>query len=327
VPDERSIAAGQATLDFISQIKVDDLLICLISGGGSSLMATPREEISLEDIQLLTRSMLMNGASIGELNTIRCQLDQLKGGGLAGKTKGKILSLILSDVIGDDLTIIASGPTVPNQVAFKRLTEILEKYKIADLIPTSKFNIIKDKVQLDRPFLDRVQNIIVANNNFAIRSAKDIAVKEGFLTEIFDGNLLGEASVVGRKLAMTLRVSMEQKANPLCILSGGETTVRVLGNGKGGRNQELALAAVEVLDEIDHALLISLATDGNDGPTDAAGAVVDGKTNRRAKMLGLSASEYLSRNDSYSFFEKLGDLLKPGYSGTNVNDLIFLFGL
>jgi len=172
-----------------------------------------------------------------------------------------------------------------------------------------------------------VNNILIANNDFALRAAKKQAIAEGFFTEVINTQLQGEAYLAGKKLADTLRQDLKQKPRPICLISGGETTVTIHGNGKGGRNQELALGAVEIMDNAKKAMLVSLATDGNDGPTDAAGAVVSGETNQRAKQLGMSASEYLSRNDSFPFFEALGDLLKPGYTGTNVNDLIFLFGL
>jgi glycerate 2-kinase len=170
-------------------------------------------------------------------------------------------------------------------------------------------------------------NVIVANNKSALQAAREKAVAEGFFTEIINTNLQGEARRVGKQLAGTLRTAVMQKPIPFCLISGGETTVTLQGSGKGGRNQELALSAVEIMDDLKNGMLISLATDGNDGPTESAGAVVNGQTHLRAKKLGMLAAEYLSRNDSFPFFDSLGDLLKPGYTGTNVNDLIFLFGL
>jgi len=327
VPDARSLTAGQAVLDFISDVKKNDLLICLISGGGSALVAAPCNGLSLGDIQLLTSSMLTHGANIEELNIIRCLCDRLKGGGLARATEGKIISLILSDVIGDNLEVIASGPTVPSLNTDQKISVILGKYKIPKLISSAKLSTITSRLIFDYTFIDRVNNILIANNDFALRAAKKQAIAEGFFTEVINTQLQGEAYLAGKKLADTLRQDLKQKPRPICLISGGETTVTIHGNGKGGRNQELALGAVEIMDNAKKAMLVSLATDGNDGPTDAAGAVVSGETNQRAKQLGMSASEYLSRNDSFPFFEALGDLLKPGYTGTNVNDLIFLFGL
>ncbi len=327
VPDQRSLAAGQAVLDFISRIQKNDLLICLISGGGSALVVAPREELSLTDIQVLTESMLANGATIDEINVLRCQLDLLKGGGLAAATKGKLLSLILSDVIGDHLDVIASGLTVPSQRSVEQIRGISKKYGIARLLSSSKLKIVVSEKNLVPSVSDHLWNVIVANNKSALQAAKEKAVVEGFITDIINTNLQGEARRAGKQLAETLRKAVMQKPRPFCLISGGETTVTIRGIGKGGRNQELALGAVEIMDNLKNGMLISLATDGNDGPTEAAGAVVNGQTYQRAKKLGMSAAEYLSRNDSFPFFGSLGDLLKTGYTGTNVNDLTFLFGL
>ena len=327
VPDERSIPAGQAVLDFTSRVQNNDLLICLISGGGSALVVVPRKGLSLTDIQILTKSMLANGASIDEMNVLRCQLDLLKGGGLAAATKAKILSLILSDVIGDHLDVIASGLTVPSQQSVEKIQAILEKYDIAKLLSSSKLKIVVSEKFANFSIFDRLRNVIVANNISALQATKEKAMAEGFFTDIANTELQGEAYMVGKQLAETLRTAAMQKPRPFCLISGGETTVIIRGIDKGGRNQELALGAVETMDDLKNGMLISLATDGNDGPTESAGAVVNGQTYRRAKKLGMSAAEYLSRNDSFPFFDLLGDLLKPGYTGTNVNDLIFLFGL
>jgi glycerate 2-kinase len=327
IPDERSLAAGRSVLDFVSRLNENDLLICLISGGGSSLVAAPREGISLADIQTLTASMLTLGATIEELNILRCQIDELKGGGLGRAAKGRIISLILSDVIGDHLAIIASGLTVPHHTNRDKLLAILKKYRIKERVSRNTFNLITTEIISDDSTLDRVQNVIVANNKLAAQGSKDQAQTEGFITEIINTNLQGEAHRMGKQLAEALKIAAKQKKLPFCLISGGETTVTIHGNGKGGRNQELALAAVDILKDLQNGMLVSLATDGNDGPTDAAGAVVTGETYRRSIKLGMKPSDYLSGNDAYSFFEALGDLLKPGYTGTNVNDLIFLFGL
>jgi hydroxypyruvate reductase len=172
-----------------------------------------------------------------------------------------------------------------------------------------------------------VQNIIIANNKLALQAALEQAQKEGFASEIIDENLHGEARLLGNQLAKILRSSLQRRPHPFCLISGGETTVTIRGTGKGGRNQELALAAVDTLKNLKNTMLLSLATDGNDGPTDAAGAVVTGETYGRARTLDMIPARYLMNNDAYHFFDRLGDLLQPGYTGTNVNDLIFLFGL
>ncbi len=291
VPDARSLAAGRAALDFVSRLNEDDLLICLISGGGSALVTAPRQGVTLEEIQAKTSSLLASGAPIQEVNNLRRQLDRIKGGGLARATKAKIVSLILSDVIGNSLETIASGMTV------------------------------------DVARGTRVQNVIIGDLRRAAEIAKQKAAEEGFESGILDLAIQGEASEVGLKLAQRLKEERRKRRSPFCLIAGGETTVTIKGNGKGGRNQELALAAVDELSGVENAMLISLATDGDDGPTDAAGAVVNGETRQRAERIGMDASAYLSRNDAYHFFKPLNDLLKPGYTGTNVNDLLLLIGL
>ena len=327
IPDERSLAAGPAVLDFVSRLKKDDLLICLISGGGSALIAAPRDGLTLADMQILTSSMISLGATIDELNILRCQIDKLKGGGLAGSTKARVISLILSDVIGDHLPAIASGLTVPHQAKINQVVPILKKYRIEDRVSSATMNLLTRVIKSDESALGRVRNEIVANNKSAVEGAFAEAKTQGFSTEIIDTSLHGEAHLMGKQLAEFLQVAGREKRHPFCLIFGGETTVTIHGNGKGGRNQELALAAVDTLKDLKNLMLISLATDGNDGPTDAGGAVVIGDSYGRSIELGMYPFEYLTRNDSYSFFEILGDLLKPGYTGTNVNDLIFLFGL
>lgn len=326
IPDERSLAAGNAALRFVSRLDPDDLLICLISGGGSALATAPVNGVDLGAIRTLTNSLLASGANIAEINVLRRQLDQVKGGGLAAATRASILSLILSDVIGDHLEAIASGPTAPNPTSAADAISILRKYSLQ---PTPALLKALDSAVpgTTRSRFERVQNIILGNNSIAVAAAGRRAEHEGFLTELWDGAIEGEASLVGFHLAQNLRGALLVRRRPFCIIAGGETTVTITGSGMGGRNQELALAAVEVLAGLGGALLISLATDGEDGPTDAAGAVVTGETAWRAERLRMSAAMYLARNDAYRFFEPLGDLLKPGYTGTNVNDLIFLVGL
>jgi glycerate 2-kinase len=291
IPDERSVAAGQAALDFVSNLKESDLLVCLISGGGSALVTAPREGVTLEEIQSKTSSLLASGATIHEINALRRQMDRIKGGGLARATKAKVVSLILSDVIGNSLETIASGLTV------------------------------------DPSLGARVQNSIIGDIHVAAQAAQQQAITEGFDSEILDLQIKGEARKVGLHFAKRLKEEKQKRKSPFCLIAGGETTVTLHGNGKGGRNQELALAAADELSGIEYILLVSLATDGDDGPTDAAGAVVNGETRQRAERLGMSAPDYLARNDAYMFFDPLNDLIKCGYTGTNVNDLIFLIGL
>ncbi|HUI90201.1 MAG TPA: DUF4147 domain-containing protein [Anaerolineales bacterium] len=290
LPDKRSIAAGQSSVDFVSNLEENDLLVCLISGGGSALVTAPNAGITLEDIQAQTTKLLANGSTIQQINALRQKMDHIKGGGLVRATKAKVISLILSDVIGNSLETIASGLTV------------------------------------DPALGQRVQNVIVGDIRVAAQAAQRQAAVEGFASEILGLQIQSEVREAGSRLAKRLKKERQNGKSPFCLIAGGETTVTVKGNGTGGRNQELALAAVDELGDIEDILFVSLATDGDDGPTDAAGAVVNGETRRRAQKLGMSASDYLARNDAYNFFDPLSDLIQCGYTGTNVNDLIFLIG-
>ena len=329
IPDSRSLEAGTRVLDFVSALDEKDTLVCLISGGGSALVTAPYNGISLEDMQSLTSLLLACGARIDEINTIRRSLDQAKGGGLARATKAKIISLILSDVIGNPLEAIASGPTFPNPTTNADALMILKKYKIDEQVSESVLQTLESDSLLSEIWeqAPRLQNLIIGDNRLAAEAALEQAQREGFHAEILTNELQGEARDMGFNLAHHLRVSAERLTRPFCLIAGGETTVTITGNGKGGRNQELALAAMHELNGLENVMLIALATDGEDGPTDAAGAVVTGESAQRAEMLGVDAADHLSRHDAYVCFDKLGDLLKPGPSGTNVNDLIFLIGL
>jgi hydroxypyruvate reductase len=292
--------------------------------------------VPLEDLQTLTSLLLSSGARIDEINILRRQLDQIKGGGLARATRAKIISLILSDVIGNPLEAIASGPTVPDPTTREDAIAVLKKYDLEKEIPNTILEFLESSSLLlenekqvpprrhgDASRLHNA-NIIIGDNKLAAQAALRQAHEDGFYAEILTNELQGEASEVGVMLAKKLRDETTKRPRPFCLLAGGETTVTIRGNGKGGRNQELALSAVEELGGVENSMLIALATDGDDGPTDAAGAVVTGETAGRAAMLGLDAAGSLSRNDAYPFFDALGDLLKPGPTGTNVNDLTFL---
>jgi len=332
VPNADSLRAGEHALDFVSALGEDDTLVCLISGGGSALMTAPHEGISLEDMQALTSLLLTSGAAIDEINTLRRQLDRVKGGGLARATKAKVISLILSDVIGNPLEAIASGPTVPDPTTSEDAIAVIKKYGIEERVPDPIRDYLS-KTFSSQPTVDdggwstRVSNTIIGDNKLAVIVAMEQARKDGFGAKILTSELQGEAREVGVMLAQKLRDETAKRQRPFCLIAGGETTVTIRGNGKGGRNQELALAAVNELKDTNNVMLISLATDGEDGPTDAAGAVATGESVQRAESLGLDTADYLSRNDAYHFFEGLGDLIRTGPSGTNVNDLVFLFGI
>jgi glycerate 2-kinase len=372
VPDERSQAAGEAALEFVTALREDDLLVCLISGGGSALMTAPL--IPLEDLQALTTTLLASGARIDQINTLRRHLDRVKGGGIAMATKARVLSLILSDVVGSPLEAIASGPTAPDPTTKEDALFVLEKYglsattlsgtrlrqsarnlkeisdhsrRLADRLPLSILQSLISGFETPKPndpIFTRAHNVIVGDNALAVAAALKQAEREGFYAESLGSGWQGEARDVGVQLAQKLRVTRNQVSHPFCLIAGGETTVTLkkvsslqsprlpnsvrktsLPQGSGGRNQELALAAVPALAGLENILLVSLATDGEDGPTDAAGAVVNGETLRRADQLGLDVAGHLSAHAAYPFFERLDDLIQTGPTGTNVNDLVFLY--
>jgi glycerate 2-kinase len=332
IPDEDSLRAGEEAVQFLSHLEPSDLLFCLISGGGSALVTEPVEGVTLADLQTLTAAMLACGATINEINSLRRRFDKLKGGGVARLANGaKIISLVLSDVVGNHLEAIASGPTAPDPVTRVEARAILRLYDLEGKLPNSILQSLDYLPETPKPgdaLFENVQTILVGSNLVAAQGALRQAEEEGFHPYLLRTDLEGEARQAAFTLATYLRQAKktgDPVPSPACIIAGGETTVTVTGTGKGGRNTELALAAVNELADFPGVMLVTLATDGEDGPTDAAGAVVTGDTYRRARELGMQAGEYLGRNDSYRFFEALGDLLKPGPTGTNVNDLTFLF--
>jgi len=337
IPDQRSLYAAQRIDDFLSNCQPEDLVICVISGGGSALLISPVTGISLTDLQDLTNRLLASGASIDEINTLRKHLDTIKGGGLARRVfPAQLVTLILSDVIGNSLDVIASGPTVADTSTFKQAYKVLERYQLHNQVPSAIVDYLNRGLQGDvmetpkpgDPLFAKVQNIIVGSNYEAAHSALETAKQSGFNSLLLTTFLQGEARQIGRVLASITR-QIDSTAQPLkrpaCVIAGGETTVTLLGNGLGGRNQEVALAAVYDLAGVPDIALVTLATDGNDGPTDAAGAIVTGSTLDRAFKLGVDPNSYLARNDSYHFFEALDDLLITGPTLTNVNDLNFIF--
>jgi glycerate 2-kinase len=339
IPSLKSVSAAQAVIDLISDLTPSDLLICLISGGGSALLAAPAKGTTLEDIQLLTQLLLSCGAPINEINILRKHLDLLKGGGLVRLSGGaSIITLILSDVVGDPLDVIASGPTVPDPSTFGAAWDILDHYSILDRVPANIQTVLQSGIDKDLPespkpgdkIFQNVVNLVVGSNIQAAQAALDRAIVEGFNSMLLTTYLQGEARQVGQflgSIARQIDASGYPLPRPACLIMGGETTVTVKGDGLGGRNQELALAAVPCLADIPSTILVSMATDGIDGPTDAAGAVVSGETSARSNDLDLNVQEYLARNDAYHFFDCLDDLLKPGVTRTNVNDLMFIFTL
>lgn len=329
VPSEASLRAGQKARGLVRGLDENDLLICLISGGGSALMTLPHAGVSLPDLRALTSDLLACGARVDEVNILRRQLDSLKGGGLARlASPARVVSLILSDVVGNPLEAVASGPTAPDPSTREDARRVLEKYGLAEKVPAPILEALETNPETPKPgdaLFERVQNVVVGSNARAAESACSQARSEGFHPVWLGDDWQGEARDVGRELSRILKSASEPR--PFCLVAGGETTVAVRGRGRGGRNQELALAAVRELAGRPDLLLVTLATDGEDGVTDAAGAVVSGGTLARGLGLGLVPESFLAENDSYSYFNALDDLLRPGPTGTNVNDLMFCFGL
>jgi glycerate 2-kinase len=333
IPDESGVEGARRMLEIAEEAEKDDLVICLISGGGSSLMPLPRGRISIADKKTLTDALLKCGATINEINTVRKHISNFKGGWLAKKAyPATILNLILSDVVGDPLDFIASGPTVPDSTTFSDAINVLRKYRLWDitsstirkvLVGGEKGTIPETPKANDEAF-KKVYNMIVGNNRSASLAASEYLRAAGLNTLLLTATLEGEAKQAGIMLASIAR-EVSASANPIPkpagIIAGGETTVIVTGKGLGGRNQEIPLAASLKLGGLDGVVVASLTTDGVDGPTDAAGAIADGRTLVRATKAGLNPERFLAENDSYHFFSKLGDLIFTGPTGTNVNDV------
>jgi len=339
IPDAAGVAGSREIARLAQDAGAGDLALCCISGGGSALMPLPVEGVDLAQKQKITAALLACGAPIQELNAVRKHLSRIKGGQLARMAQpARVVTLILSDVIGDPLDTIASGPTAPDETTFADVLEILKKYGLEAAIPRSALDHFRagaaggaaDTPKPGDRIFDNVANIIVANNDAAVQACANRASELGYQPHVLTTTLQGEArEIAADQVAMAREVLAKGApvAPPACIISGGETTVTLRGEGLGGRNQEFALAAAMALAGSAQIALLSAGTDGTDGPTDAAGAFADGDTISHAAALDLDAGDFLARNDSYHFFAPLGDLLKTGPTGTNVMDLyLFLVG-
>jgi glycerate 2-kinase len=339
LPDQSGVDGVRKIERILEQLTSKDLLFVLISGGASALLPAPAKGISLEEKLQTTELLLRAGATIDELNAVRKHLSTLKGGQLAFRANSAtIVSLILSDVVGDRLDVIGSGPTIPDSSTFSDALGALKKYNLLDSVPSTvrlrlvqghRGEIAETPKEVDL-LCKTVYTVVVGSNRLAIEAAREAASSLGYKTLILSSTLQGEAREVAQVHAEILR-EVISSGNPIqrraCILSGGETTVTVLGMGKGGRNQEFALAAAISMSGLPNAVVLAAGTDGTDGPTDAAGAIVDGTTLLRANAKGLSLTDHLERNDSYTILEALDDLVKTGPTGTNVMDLnIMLVG-
>jgi glycerate-2-kinase len=332
VPDERSVIAARDVLEVAHAADERDLLVVLLSGGASAILALPAEGVTLADKQRTSKRLLDLGTEIHELNTVRKHLSAIKGGWLAAAYAGSTLTLALSDVVGDDLSSIGSGPTVPDATTFSEALAVLDRHGGRSLYPPSVVERLRrgaagEVAETPKPGdrrLARSMARVIGTGRTAIEGARTAAAAHGYTVHVVDRPVIGEARSAAHDLLHT--ASQAVKAHPasrLCILAAGETTVGTPGSGKGGRNQECALAMARHLDTVGASVVAtSVGTDGVDGPTDAAGAIVDSTTLARAEAADIGPPErYLEEHNSYIFFDELGDLIRTGPTGTNVGDL------
>jgi len=330
LPGPGSAAGAERIAAVLTQKQPDDLVCFCLTGGASSLLVSPASGLSLEDKVSTNRALIACGADIAAINTVRKHLSCIKGGGLARWVFPSFLvSFILSDVIGDDLSTIGSGPTVPDPTTFADAWRVLEHFNLLDQVPAAVRNHLSQGLAGRRaetpkpgdPIFARVSNILIGSNRLALEAAAAAARALGFSSHVIAEPLSGDTTQAALSFAEKVRSLLAMRKEPVCLLGGGETTVQVKGAGKGGRNQEFALVAAQALQNAGGWTLLSAGTDGIDGPTDAAGAFADSQTLARAKEKGLEAQTALRHNDSYPFFAAIGDLFCPGQTGTNVMDI------
>lgn len=336
IPSLRNVENTMEMIRLLDKRGEKDLIIVLISGGGSALLTIPEEGLELEDLIETTNVLLKCGANIHEINTVRRHICGVKGGKLFSRYiyPSKAITLITSDVVGDDLEVIASGPTVPSRITPKQAIEVLERYKVWHDIPDRVKRHLENLTfsgewKIDEEKFSKVKNIIVTNNIKSLVVMERKALEMGYKTLILSSKIQGEAREVGKVLGGILLEVLETGYpinSPAIIIAGGETTVKVKGLGKGGRNQELALSVAKIISNKRKIVFASVGSDGIDGNTDVAGAIVDDETLSKARELGLNEDEYLDRNDTYNFFKKLGgSLIITGVTETNVNDFMIGF--
>ena len=330
LPDARSVVAGHRALDVARQTGSDDTLVVLLSGGASALMAVPAGDLTLEDKRTAVNALLKGGADITALNTIRKHLSAVKGGRLAAAATGPTVGLAISDVVGDDLSVIGSGPTVPDSSTYRDAWNYVKLFKVeAKLTPAAKGylqagleGVIEETPNPGDPRLARAVTRVIGGRFNAMNGAADAARSLGYIPIMVDEPVVGDARTMGPAVLEMARALATGKKRPLAVIASGETTVKVVGKGKGGRNQEMALSAVDALGkEWGETAMASIGTDGIDGPTDAAGAFADATTLTRAKQHALNPDAYLADNNAYAFFETLNDLILTGPSTTNVGDI------
>jgi glycerate 2-kinase len=335
IPDQNGERGASDILRLLSRTGEKDLVICLISGGGSALLVQPHKEITLQDIQTTSAELLVCGATIDEINTVRKHLSSLKGGQLAKAAyPSTLITLILSDVVGDPMDIIASGPTVPDESTFEDAYEIIQKYSLEEKILNSVYRFLKrgkmgeieETPEHGNEIFDNTQNVIIGSNKIALDAAEKRAKDLGYNTIVLSSLVEGESRDAAKffaAIAKEVSRTGTPVPKPACIIAGGETTVTIKGRGKGGRNQEFALSAAMEIEGFEGVVILSAGTDGTDGPTDATGAIVDYNTCKDAReKSNLNPEEFLSRNDSYNFFKKTGEHIITGPTMTNVMDIM-----
>lgn len=331
IPDERSVAAAQEAMALSQSVAFNECLVVLLSGGASALMALPSRGLTISDKQAAVSVLLKAGADITALNTVRKHLSRVKGGRLAAACPGATLTLAISDVVGDDPAVIGSGPTIADSTTFADARRAIDTLGVARGLPKSAMSVIEagtrgdgeESVKPGDQRLARAEWHMIGGRRQAMEGAREAAEVLGYRTVVVEDPVVGEARQAAIAYVRQLQALRNEMRSPACIISSGETTVKVKGDGAGGRNQEFALAVADALSGLPvGSTIASVGTDGIDGPTDAAGAVADSWTLSRASEAGLSdPATYLSRNDSYRFFEHLGDLIMTGPTDTNVGDV------
>ncbi|HIH37011.1 MAG TPA: glycerate kinase [Methanocellales archaeon] len=324
IPAEKNVFATKSLLEVVDMAKYDDLVICLVSGGGSALLTLPKQGVSIRSLTKTNELLLKSGADINEINAVRKHLSQIKGGQLAARAHpARLTSLIISDVVGDRADTVASGPTVPDESTYADAIDILRKYDLWARVPENIRRVLEEGYAgnlADTPkstdsVFESVHNEIILTSKIMISAAKEKAQKLGYSTMIMD-DVIGEARLEGPRHLKDI----QHVKHPSCLISGGELTVKVKGSGKGGPNQEFVLACLNEIAK-ERIVIAAVDSDGIDGFTDAAGAVADGNSLKRAGEFGLDPKKILENNDSYNFFKKMGDLIMTGKTGTNLNDL------
>ncbi|MEM2759574.1 MAG: glycerate kinase [Nitrososphaerales archaeon] len=339
IPSERGVYGTRKMLGLVKDVSADDLVICLLSGGASALMPLPFENITIAQKSKVTNMLLRSGATIQEINAVRKHISAIKGGRLAEfLSRSKLVSLIISDVVGDRLDTIASGPTAPDDTTFRDVMDVLKKYglwetldqNVKDVVMKGLSGIIPETPKAGSKVFRNVSNFVIGNNRLACMGAinyiKSKKLKPVLLTTFMQGEAKEVGSVIS-SIALQINAGNGSFRKPICVIMGGETTVTVRHGGKGGRNQELVLSASRQIDGLKNTVIASIDTDGIDGNSEAAGAIADSSTFSRAHKLKISLSEFLHNNDSNTFFTKLNDVIKTGSTGTNVNDIVVMLCL